>query len=837
MKLVRPLLLSACFAAVVLGTSASAAAAAPFALDPTFGSGGLVRSHFGPRYEPTQFISLAPEAGGGVLAARHNGENGERTRTLRRYGPDGTLDPAFAPQQLYEGEAEATDAQGRTLRALGNALERLSPDGTRDPTFGVTGGDFHPFSESVPFKIERIVPLDSGKIVVAGGVEGFREGESYAKEIALARYDEVGHLDPGFGSAGVVKLGSDYGLAGRELLGVLVGPGERLLTLVDKVAQTWKGDAFDHSGSLIVALAGNGSLDSTFSGDGVIDSPDSVTAFEPLAGGGLLIAGDHWGKELAQGASESDLYVARLSADGSRDPAFGQGDGLVEFDLGGVDLAHALLVTSSGSLVLGGATTKTGTNCLRFEEAFCEETPALLRLLPDGTLDPAFAGGGALLGSLAAGYVRPSGVGVLAIAEAPDGAVFAAGGSGVDAFLAKQAPAGGLDPTFGSDGIVTERDPFPSGAAAHAIDVDRRGRVFVAGSTSAGSLPGTELSAVFRFDHNGALDHGFGGGSGFARVPGNAREIAADGSGGAYVLSGEYAPNLVTHVTARGILDPRFGKEGSASLPEPPPVIRKGREHWMLLDPKSILALPGGDVLIAGTAGEAAFQRIAVVRLSPRGRPRQSFGHSGIVVLTPQGTLRCSVQQIALAPSGRIVLAGSIRPARKPQQDQTLAVLELHPDGTLDHRFGRGGMVTARLSGRSYATSLAVGREGEIVVAGRHNSGNGAGITLLRLSAAGAVNHRFPRRAARSGPLPNKHHSIDPPEDVLLSGHRILLVGRGRSSVLAYSDRGDFQGTLTVGPEKPHSQVMSGALQHGRPILASRVSRRGYFTLRRYRPR
>lgn len=837
MKLVRPLLLSACFAAVVLGTSASAAAAAPFALDPTFGSGGLVRSHFGPRYEPTQFISLAPEAGGGVLAARHNGENGERTRTLRRYGPDGTLDPAFAPQQLYEGEAEATDAQGRTLRALGNALERLGPDGTRDPTFGVTGGDFHPFSESVPFKIERIVPLDSGKIVVAGGVEGFREGESYAKEIALARYDEVGHLDPGFGSAGVVKLGSDYGLAGRELLGVLVGPGERLLTLVDKVAPTWKGDAFDHSGSLIVALAGNGNLDSTFSGDGVIDSPDSVTAFEPLAGGGLLIAGDRWGKELAQGASESNFYVARLSSDGSRDPAFDQGDGLVEFDLGGVDLAHALLVTGSGSLVLGGSTTRTGINCLRFEEAFCEETPALLRLLPDGTLDPAFAGGGALLGSLAAGYVRPSGVGILALAEAPDGAVFAAGGSGVDAFLAKQAPAGGLDPTFGSDGIVTERDPFPSGAGAHAIDVDRRGRVFVAGSTSAGSLPGTELSAVFRFDRNGGLDHSFGGGSGFARVPGNAREIAADGSGGAYVLSGEYAANVVTHLTARGTLDPRFGEEGSVPLPEPAPVIRKGKKHGMPFAPRSILTLPGGDILVAGTAGETPLNRIEVVRLSPRGRRRRSFGRDGMVVLVPERTLRWGVRQIALAPGGRIVLAGSTRTKGKRHREQTLAVLELREDGSVNRRFGRQGLVTPELSGTSYATSLAVDREGGIVVAGRQTVREGSQLALLRLSADGSVDRRFLRRAARSDPPPSKRHHPNPPTDVLLSGRRILVVGRGRDSVLAYSDRGGFQGRLTVGPEKPYSRVMSAALQHGRPIVASQVLRRGYFTLRRYRAR
>ncbi len=90
----------------------------------------------------------------------------------------------------------------------------------------------------------------------------------------------------------------------------------------------------------------------------------------------------------------------------------------------------------------------------------------------------------------------------------PDGKLVAAG-SGVDFLLARYKPNGGLDPSFGSGGIVTT--PIGDDAEAYALVIQPDGRLVAAG-TSLDDATSALVFALARYKPNGRLDRTFGRG-------------------------------------------------------------------------------------------------------------------------------------------------------------------------------------------------------------------------------------------------------------------------------------------------------------------------------------
>jgi uncharacterized delta-60 repeat protein len=461
--------------------------------DPSFGANGTVEGKFGPTYFQTAFTELVPQPDGGLLAAR--GGPSERYRYLRRYSAAGVLDPSVPPVQISP-QPEAVDADGKVLRAFNQLLERLNPDGSPDPSFGVRPWGEGKASDQVGFRIEAIEPLPSGRILAAGSIvvhvpESREEPErTYVKQVAVARFDHDGRLDPSFGEGGAVKLKDAAGVAGERFLGLAPRADDGAAVIVlDSPPLPW-GEAATRSGSTIVGLGGDGRPDPGFAAGGTVRLADaSVLAFDAQSDGGLLVAGDRWGPALSPGAEahRSDLFAYRYTPGGQLDPTFGGGDGRFEIDLGEIDLLGDMLIEGDGSIVLGGSSSLLRTpNCLRFHH-FCPEAPRLLRLTPQGALDPSFGEGGSFpLDELASPYGSfDGGIGVKALAARPGGGMFLGGGSGIAAFIVALSAAGALDPSFGEGGILRESDPRPSRAGVRALAIDRRGRVLVAGGTYA----------------------------------------------------------------------------------------------------------------------------------------------------------------------------------------------------------------------------------------------------------------------------------------------------------------------------------------------------------------
>jgi uncharacterized delta-60 repeat protein len=142
--------------------------------------------------------------------------------------------------------------------------------------------------------------------------------------------------------------------------------------------------------SSLTELTPAGAVDPNFGSGGSAIFPFPKYRFLPVAierltDGDLLVAGNRGSRPA----------VLRYLPDGKLDPTFGKG-GVEVVKLGQNRLwrLKAMTLDREGRIVLGGSATR------RHQHGCCTEAGALIRLRPDGRLDPSFGrGGGVLLGS------------------------------------------------------------------------------------------------------------------------------------------------------------------------------------------------------------------------------------------------------------------------------------------------------------------------------------------------------------------------------------------------------------------------------------------------------
>ena len=143
----------------------------------------------------------------------------------------------------------------------------------------------------------------------------------------------------------------------------------------------------------VARLNHNGSLDTTFSGDGKKifswGALSRASAVLVLPNGKILLAG-------FSGPEGGDIQVARLNANGALDTTFGTG-GKAPVDFGGDDFGPAMARQANGRILVAGRSTAGGA--------------VVARLRTNGTLDPDFDGDGRVTlpggGSARAVLVQP----------------------------------------------------------------------------------------------------------------------------------------------------------------------------------------------------------------------------------------------------------------------------------------------------------------------------------------------------------------------------------------------------------------------------------------------
>jgi uncharacterized delta-60 repeat protein/uncharacterized repeat protein (TIGR01451 family) len=285
--------------------------------------------------------------------------------------------------------------------------------------------------------------------------------------------------------------------------------------------------------------------------------------------------------------------VSSEAAPGDLDPGFGL-DGRAQTDLGNADddVALDFALQADGKIVGGGVAGTSGV-----------ATSALIRFLPDGSLDPDFNGDGRALFDLSGEQEVIAGVEVLA-----DQSLLACGvrdanpdpsTQDLETFLLKVKPNGDPDLDFGTGGLITES----------------LGGLFTLGADCLAQSDGKHV--LF-----------------FALIDPTAQTSE--------LIGARYLED--------GTPDASFGTNGKKTIALSLPFL-----------PSRTLQRPDGKVLVAGAMFDIATfaSQAALVLLKQDGDPDPAFGTAGEAILNVGAGLRSNFREAGLQSDGRIVAGGS----------------------------------------------------------------------------------------------------------------------------------------------------------------------------------
>lgn len=376
------------------------------------------------------------------------------------------------------------------------------------------------------------------------------------------------------------------------------------------------------------------------------------------------------------------------------------------------DVFRAIAVQADGKILAGGSAYN-GTN----------DDGLLMRFLPDGKVDPSFAGGSGIREAFGDEEDQ-----FFAIGIQKDGRVLAAGSSSLGRrnffILARYRPDGKLDGTFATNGkAVTEIQTMRDAARCMAILDD--GRILVAGSTSNDPDGGDNDFAVARYTAEGLPDPTFGR-DGNATVDfdegddiANCMAIQRDGKvivAGNSAKSGRSALALV-RFNSDGKRDTSFGRRGKV-------ITTLGGRNGIVT---GIALQSDGKIIVAGSVYGEGRRDVILVRDNPDGSSDGEFGDEGRVITEVGDSVDANC--LVLQADGRMIVAG----AATSGQRYGFCVLRYSPSGKFDGRLETFGNVTgASEAAESFGHAVALERDGAILVAGASTDEKGKKASVVR---------------------------------------------------------------------------------------------------------
>ncbi len=355
--------------------------------------------------------------------------------------------------------------------------------GDLDLTFGVGGKVTYRFNE-LEDTFQGVVIQPDGKIVVTG-----KNGNG---KIIVIRYNSNGSYDTSFANGGIYEATNITVFAASTAI-ALQEDGKIVVSGI--YAMSGNDNAY-----LLIRLNSDGSPDTTLGGQGfVITNPspgnDMTRDIAVQPDGKILICGS----VNDMGANGSDIGLVRFLPNGALDLTF-NGNGIVITSITVAEQGYALKLQTDGKIVIL-ANSDDGNTSTYYQ--------ALVRYLPDGTLDPDLGTDGIALENLNGLYFS---FGDLAIQ--PDEKIITAnsiGSNGTFTYsftVARFLRDGSPDLNFGTNGkTVIISDTTNS---AQALEIQSNGKIIVVGHTN---VPGNGLDIlVARLNPNGSLDTTFGNG-------------------------------------------------------------------------------------------------------------------------------------------------------------------------------------------------------------------------------------------------------------------------------------------------------------------------------------
>jgi uncharacterized delta-60 repeat protein len=562
---------------------------------------------------------------------------------LVRLMPDGELDPSFSFAMAgYPIDAMALLPNGQVLAAVdyngtGSKLLRFNSNGTQDNTFNCCPGPD-------VGGIGRILLQTDGKILVSGQFNTYH-GAARPK---LVRLESNGNVDLSF-DAGSSTSGPILSPMALRADGRILCSG----SFSTVQGQTRPG---------LVQLLANGTVDPSFTvGAGFVNG--SGTASGPLA-----VALDGSGRVVCLGNfvffdGAVRMRLARLNANGTLDNTFHQQSGA----LGTVE---DITVRSDGRILVVGYF------------SYFNGTPrrGLVRLLSDGTVDPAFVTNSTAISST-----------LLRVAQQSTGKVVVMGQlNGTSTYVVSRINGDGSpDPGFstgsGFNGVITDM----------AVQADDK--IIACGVFTA--YAGNTVGRIVRLLPDGQIDPSFNTGSGFVGQV-NCVRVQPDGKvlvGGTFTqFNGSTGSRLI-----------RLNSDGSRDM---------GFNATMSGNVRRIALRADGRILIGYTD---VVDRITC--LLPTGAQDASF-NNGINIGT-------AVNEIVDLGNAGILLVGNFSVSGSPS---LTGYRLLTTTGQPDNSFAPGAGLSNPNSGLpAVGLCAAMQADGRILVGGQFSACNGVGRNRL----------------------------------------------------------------------------------------------------------
>ncbi len=272
-----------------------------------------------------------------------------------------------------------------------------------------------------------------------------------------------------------------------------------------------------------------------------------------------------------------------------------------------------------------------------------------------------------------------------------------------------------------STGFVYYRNTLTTGIADDDFFYGDPGDQIVTGRWAQDPTPGSDTVGIFR-PSSGYVYLRFSNTQGIADVdfPYGNRDMSAVAGAFGVLPGGDREP------PRDGALDLSFGLDGA---------VFTDLDMW-LDEARAVAVQRDGKIVVAGrTIGELDWEMV-LVRYNSDGSLDLTFGVGGITVTDSGGT--GAPVGLAIQPDGKIVVA-------RLSRDKSSVLVRYDQNGRLDQTFS-AGTVPADLAGGFSVESLALQRDGRIVVSGigaPQGAGILYGVLVMRFSRNGTLDPTF----------------------------------------------------------------------------------------------
>ncbi|MDX2218701.1 MAG: FG-GAP-like repeat-containing protein, partial [Burkholderiales bacterium] len=701
-------------------------------LDTSFGTGGrLIYPDIPQGFSISNTAKLLPQADGKLIVATSgyplgSGQDADGKFIISRYLANGSLDPAFgtggilvvsvstAPY-LYGFEdlrailrqpdgkiivaGSAFDTASNTYGAI---LTRVTDTGTIDTGFG-TGGlvPMMPPSAGGIFFLNALSRQADGKIIAAGS-SNFGGGDGSGE---VRRLTAAGAADTTFGFLGGRAVFTASGID-RAFSHVAVrADGKIILAGTDRVGSTLT--------ALMYQLTTSGSLDTTFSSDGI--APMTGVGF--IANASLSATGSY---DVLHAATlpASTWSISRFNAAGNLNTSFnGTGQADISFGVNAYEFDSELLhLTDGGFLIHVSGSDNTS-------------RIALAKVQSNGALDGGFGLSGKAFPQIGYRDATPSAVATLADGRTVVvGDVVSPSKNGTEFAVATYTTDGQLDLTFGAGGLVT----ISMGTgfeAATGVAVQADGKIVVAGYSVSS---GTTRVSTMRLLSSGALDTTYGTNgishvavanlvyTGDVRLQSDGKLIIAISA----QRTGAGADLGVIRLMPSGVLDTTFGTSGGAMV-----TVSNNDEY-----PTSLLVLFDNKIVLAGYINAYAGGFTGIAQFTANGAlDTLSFGSGGQTSLPGVAGARL------FSAGGKLLVVGPTSGG--------VSATRLNSNGAVDTTYGTAGTVTVNGINMAFGAAVYDSLQESFIVAGSGNTGgdpNLQGIShfgVFKFNQAGLVSN------------------------------------------------------------------------------------------------